>query len=170
MEVELLDDDTMPPTALVIVRPLPLARRDERMEPAAPVVAAGWTVSRRGTPSGLEHFGWPSTGTRREVVQEPATPDDGDVFSTPPTTALGDPYEPRDSDPRLDVEHIVARNTRVADIFADSDDDLFRSRDDSDVTRDEMPLPRLAAPSQVPIVTVPTGVFEHDSSDERSAS
>jgi hypothetical protein len=209
MEAELLDDDTV-----MLVRPLPLPTSDERLAAAAPVVAAGWTVSRRGTPSGLEHFGWPTTGTRRELIHDVAAPDDGDVFSSPATPAVGDPYEARDSDPSLDVEHIVARNTRVADIFADSDVDLLRSSD-ADVTRDEMPLPRLTTPpqfiggevshpsgllfeaqltggevsppaplevrlddkpqsglrfdAQLPIMTVQTSVFEHDSSDERSA-
>lgn len=171
MDAELLDDDTVGmPLLRSVVRPLPAPAPVESDVDAAPVVAAGWTVSRRGTPSGLEHFGWPKTGTRRELVPPALDNDDGDVFSTPKTPVANDPYRAHDSDPSLDVEHIVARNTRVADIFADSDDDLFRSSGDDDVTRDEMPLPRLNTPPPPPsLVEVHTAVFHHDSSDERSA-
>jgi hypothetical protein len=170
MDAELLEDTAAVPVAFPVARPLPVAASGVVVVEPLPVVAAGWTVSRRGTPSGLEHFGWPRTGTRREAVPAALEHDDGDVFSTPRTPVTADPYTAQDSDPSLDVENIVARNTHIADIFADSDDDLFRSSGDADVTRDEMPLPRLNTPPPPPsLVEVNTSVFHHDSSDERSA-
>lgn len=141
----------------------------------ARTMGVSFAVNRRGTVA-LEFFSWPLQGTKRYsgVGQgDPSDPrrhrtaivpiadvlddfdehtsdsGDEDVFSAPSEPEV-DPFAPQGTDPRLNVEGLVARHVRashkdVADdavVFDDVISGLGR-QSDPDATRDEMHLPAL---------------------------
>jgi hypothetical protein len=160
-------------TAIVSSRPLPVVEHwagwpmlvDDR------IVGASFSLSKRGV-LGLEYFSWPRTATKRYSGQGHGDHDDprrqrtvivpivdglddlddshsdsgdGDVFSAP-SVPEADPFEAQGTDPRLNVEGLVARHLRAT--HADIDDDLVVfdvlnsvDRGDPDATRDELVLP-----------------------------
>jgi hypothetical protein len=135
------------------------------------VMGASFSVSKRGV-VGLEYFSWPRTATKRysgqghgehddprqqrtaivpivdgldELDDSHTDSGDGDVFSAP-SPPEADPFEAQGTDPRLNVEGLVARHVRAT--HADIDDDLgvfdvlsSADRGDPDATRDELLLP-----------------------------
>ena len=135
------------------------------------IMGASFSASKRGV-VGLEYFSWPRTATKRysgqghgahddprqqrtaivpivdgldELDDSRSDSGDGDVFSAP-SVPEADPFEAQGTDPRLNVEGLVARHVRAT--HADIDDDLgvfdvlsSVDRGDPDATRDELFLP-----------------------------
>jgi hypothetical protein len=183
----------------------------------ARTMGVSFSVSKRGV-AGLEFFAWPLQGSKRYsgVGQgESADPrrsrtailpmadlddadpfvaeDDGDVFSAPslppaPAEEDDDPFASRTTDPRLNVEGLVARHVRAS--HQDVDTAVFDTPDfgvepdvaldslggfaglEPDVTRDEMVLPRprpLVATKALadPLSGTDSGESEPNDSDER---
>jgi len=104
---------------------------------------------------------------------------DGDVFSAPPSDRPppppvldgADPFSPQGTDPRLNVEGVVAKNVRKS--HKDLADDPVVLGDmpdqDPDATRDEMMLPALRRSSIVdPISGTASGEGEASSSSSES--
>ncbi len=141
------------------------------------IAGTAWSMSRRGQ-LGVESFGWPVVGSKRYSGQGDAVAhdddDDADVFSAPPPPPSLDPFAAQVTDPRLNVEGLVARHVRANhnDIFADDDvgiDDL-----DPDATSDERPMPgplrATSAPSAVRAAALRFEPSLHGDDDDRSAS
>lgn len=183
----------------------------------ARTMGVSFSVSKRGV-AGLEFFAWPPQGSKRYsgVGQgEAADPrrtrtailpmadlddadpslaeDDGDVFSAPsplpsPAEDDDDAFASRSTDPRLNVEGLVARHVRAS--HQEVDTAVFETPDfgaepdvvldglggfvdlEPDVTRDEMMLPRprpLVATKALadPLSGTDSGEGEPGDSDER---
>ena len=200
VEAELLDgweDDTpeggehalaAQPTELLTRRSLPdnVAWPSSFDDDEPEIAGMAWSVSRRGQ-TGIETFAWPAVGSKRYGGQGDAfelDTGDADVFSPPPPPPMlapPDPFAAQVTDPRLNVEGLVARHVRAShtDVFADDDVDIDGHAalfgDDPDATSDELPLPRLLSetPAQGLLRAPPHGAPLDRSivdDDDRSAS
>lgn len=150
-----------PPTPLP--PPVDVALDDDDDDDAQPVlVGLCWVEGRRGA-QGHERVAWPWSGTKRYAGLADADltgDDDAEVFGAatsapppPPPPSLGvyaapslappDPFAAQITDPRLNVEGLVARHVRAGldDVFARDDVDVDHLHADPDATSDELRLP-----------------------------
>jgi len=166
----------------------------------ARTMGVSFAVNRRGT-VGLEFFSWPLHGTKRysgvgqgdssdprrhstaivpiadgldDFDEHTADSGDEDVFSAPSEPET-DPFAPQGTDPRLNVEGLVARHVRashkdVADdavVFDDVISGLGR-QSDPDATRDEMHLPALHRTSPGVFADPTSGTDSGEAADSSS--
>ncbi len=169
--------------------PTPEAWPDDHDPPPARAMGMACSYSRRGQHN-VEPVLWPATGTKRYSRGEPyPESNDVDVFAAghsddalfgdhggDPVSASApfDPFARTGTDPRLNVEGVVAKNVRAAhgdvrvdvDVDADADVDVFSTTatGEGEVTSDNLTPPGMArdlTPGMTPSseeVAVPTGI------------